>query len=101
VGPHPLPAPADDERPGFAVLLWPIRLHRDLLSGPALARDNIALGGEDLAAVMSRRGRSDARAIACLERYERRFARAIASIINVVDPDVTCLAGACRTSRGV
>ena len=30
---------------------------------------------------------------ACLDRYERRFARAIASIINVVDPDVIVLGG--------
>lgn len=31
--------------------------------------------------------------MACLERYERRFARAIATIINVVDPDVIVLGG--------
>ena len=31
--------------------------------------------------------------MACLDRYERRFARAIASIINVVDPDVIVLGG--------
>jgi fructokinase len=35
----------------------------------------------------------DARASACLDRYERRFARAIASIINVVDPDAIVLGG--------
>ncbi len=33
------------------------------------------------------------RALACLDRYERRFARAIASIINVADPDVIVLGG--------
>jgi fructokinase len=33
------------------------------------------------------------RAVATLARYEDRFARAIATIINVVDPDVIVLGG--------
>ena len=43
----------------------------------------------------SRRGplHGEARASGCLDRYERRFARAIASVINVVDPDVIVLGG--------
>ena len=39
------------------------------------------------------------RALACLDRYERRFARAIASIINVVDPDVIVLGGGLSNMR--
>lgn len=31
--------------------------------------------------------------MACLERYEDRMARALASVINVIDPDVIVLGG--------
>jgi predicted NBD/HSP70 family sugar kinase len=90
-----MPAPTDDERPGPPCYCGRFGCIETFLSGPALARDYIALGGEDLTAgdVAERADRGDARAIACLERYERRFARAIASIINVVDPDVIVLGG--------
>jgi fructokinase len=53
------------------------------------------LGGDDLSAaeVAERAEKGDARAVACLDRYARRLARAIASVINVVDPDVVVLGG--------
>ena len=94
-GHNPLPSPEDDERPGRACYCGRSGCIETFLSGPALARDYIALGGDDLSAaeVASRAGGGDPRAIECLERYERRFARAIASIINVVDPDVIVLGG--------
>jgi predicted NBD/HSP70 family sugar kinase len=58
-------------------------------------RDYVAHGGEDVAAVevASRAAGGDTRALACLERYDERFARAISSVINVVDPDVIVLGG--------
>jgi fructokinase len=94
-GHNPLPAPEDDERPGPPCYCGRSGCIETFLSGPALARDYIALGGEDLSAadVAARAGRGDRRAVACLDRYERRFARAIASIINVADPDVIVLGG--------
>jgi len=94
-GHNPLPAPEDDERPGPPCYCGRSGCIETFLSGPALARDYIARGGEDLSAadVASRAQRGDPRAAACLDRYERRFARAIASIINVVDPDVIVLGG--------
>jgi len=94
-GHNPLPAAEDDERPGPPCYCGRSGCIETFLSGPALARDYIALGGDDLSAadVASRAERGDPRAVACLERYERRFARAIASIINVVDPDMIVLGG--------
>jgi fructokinase len=94
-GHNPLPAPDDAERPGPPCYCGRAGCIETFLSGPALARDYIALGGEDLSAaeVAARAERGDARAMACLDRYERRFARAIASVINVVDPDVIVLGG--------
>jgi len=94
-GHNPLPSPEEDERPGPPCYCGRSGCIETFLSGPALARDYIALGGDHLSAaeVASRADGRDRRAIACLERYERRFARAVASIINVVDPDVIVLGG--------
>ena len=94
-GHNPLPSPEDDERPGPPCYCGRSGCVETFLSGPALARDYIGLGGDELSAaeVASRADAGDARAIACLDRYERRFARAIASVINVVDPDVIVLGG--------
>ena len=95
-GHNPLPAPEDDERPGPPCYCGRSGCIETFLSGPALARDYIAHGGEDRRGGRdrgARRSRRRSRAIACLDRYERRFARAIATIINVVDPDVIVLGG--------
>jgi fructokinase len=94
-GHNPLPAPEDDERPGPPCYCGRSGCIETFLSGPALARDYIARGGDDTSAadIVTRAERGDDRALACLDRYERRFARAIASVINVVDPDVIVLGG--------
>ena len=93
-GHNPLPAPEGDERPGPACYCGRSGCIETFLSGPALARDYIARGGDDMPAVeiVSRVDRDD-RAAAALDRYEQRFARAIASVINIVDPDVIVLGG--------
>ncbi len=94
-GHNPLPAPDDDERPGPPCYCGRSGCIETFLSGPALARDHIALGGGDLTAaeIAARADRGDSRASACLDRYARRFARAIASVINIVDPDAIVLGG--------
>jgi fructokinase len=94
-GHNPLPAPEDDERPGPPCYCGRSGCIETFLSGPALARDYIALGGDDMSAadIAARAGAGEPRAAACIDRYERRFARAIATIINVVDPDVIVLGG--------
>ena len=94
-GHNPLPAPQDDERPGPACYCGRFGCIETFLSGPGLARDYIAHGGEDATAIeiAARAERGDARASGCLDRYERRLARALASVINVVDPDVVVLGG--------
>ena len=94
-GHNPLPAPEDDERPGPPCYCGRWGCIETFLSGPGLARDYAAHGGELLTAadIAARAAAGEPRAIACLERYERRFARAIASIVNVLDPDVIVLGG--------
>jgi fructokinase len=94
-GHNPLPAPRDDERPGPPCYCGRSGCIETFLSGPGLARDYITLGGADMTAaeVAERAAGGEALATRCLERYEDRFARAIASVINVVDPDVVVLGG--------
>ncbi len=94
-GHNPLPAPDDDERPGPPCYCGRSGCIETFLSGPALARDHIALGGGELTAaeIAARADQGDPRASACLDRYARRFARAIASVINIVDPDAIVLGG--------
>ena len=64
-GHNPLPAPEDDERPGPPCYCGRSGCIETFLSGPALARDYIALGGDDLSAARrrgARRARRRARA---------------------------------------
>ncbi len=65
------------------------------LSGPGLARDHLAAGGERLTAVeiAARAARGDGDCETTLQRYEARLARALAQVINILDPDVIVLGG--------
>jgi fructokinase len=94
-GHNPLPAPEEDERPGPPCYCGRSGCIETFLSGPALSRDYAAHGGAALAAidVAARAEGGDPIAQQCLERYERRFARAIATVINLLDPDVIVLGG--------
>jgi len=94
-GHNPLPAPRDEERPGPACYCGRSGCIETFLSGPALARDYAEAGGDRIEAdaVAARAASGDARAMGCLDRYADRMARALASVINVIDPDVIVLGG--------
>ncbi len=66
-----------------------------LLSGPALAADHAALGGTplDAAALLQAMRDGDAAARASFVRYCDRLARALAQVINLLDPDCIVLGG--------
>jgi fructokinase len=85
--PLPLPTPADlPLRECYCHRLGCIEAY---LSGPALARDHELATGERLSpAEIVARGSE-----ATLSRYEERLARALGTIINVLDPDVVVLGG--------
>lgn len=87
-GHNPLPWPAEDERPGPACYCGRHGCIETFLSGPGLARDH---GGALSAAEICAAG--DAAAEAALARYEERLARALATVINVIDPHVVVLGG--------
>jgi predicted NBD/HSP70 family sugar kinase len=94
-GHNPLPWPRDAERPGPACYCGLHGCIETFLSGPGLARDHAAATGQTLSAadIAARAERGDAACGASLERYEDRLARALATVINLLDPDVIVLGG--------
>jgi fructokinase len=65
------------------------------LSGPGLASDHLRHGGEALAAqeIARRVSAGDTACAATLERYEKRLAKALAQVVNLLDPAVIVLGG--------
>lgn len=90
-----LPWPREDERPGTPCYCGRHGCIETWLSGPGLAGDHQRVTGEAAAApeVVARAEAGDSRAEASLRRYEDRMARALASVINVLDPGVIVLGG--------
>jgi fructokinase len=94
-GHNPMPWPEDDERPGPRCYCGRTGCIETFLSGPGLSRTYAALGDQEVEAdeVAARANAGDAAASRALDIYERRLARSLASIINVLDPDVIVLGG--------
>jgi fructokinase len=91
----PLPWPAPGEWPGPPCYCGKTGCVETFLSGPGMARDHLEATGQEAAApeIAARAERGDAAAVASLERYEERMARALAVVLNVLDPDVVVLGG--------
>ncbi|HEX7509175.1 MAG TPA: ROK family protein [Polyangia bacterium] len=94
-GHNPLAWPRDDERPGYPCFCGRPGCNESFLAGPSLSRDHRHHTGQDLKApeIAERAENSDALALATMARYEDRLARALAVIINVLDPDYVVLGG--------
>ena len=94
-GHNPLPWPAGDETPGPDCYCGRRGCIETFLSGPGLAADHRRATGEDLTpeAVAARAAEGEPAARATLGRYTHRFARALAHVINILDPDVVVLGG--------
>jgi len=90
-GHNPLPAPRDDERPGPACYCGRRGCIETFLSGPALTADydGVTSGDE----IVRRAAAGDGQAESALVRYEDRLARALATVINILDPHVIVLGG--------
>ena len=65
------------------------------LSGPGFARDHEINTGQKISAfeIHNRLTQKDPDAIRSIGRYEDRLARSLASVINILDPDVIVLGG--------
>ncbi len=94
-GHNPLPWPTDSEQPGEACYCGKFGCIETWLSGPGMARDHERTSGDerDAAAIVAGADQGDPACTATLERYVDRLARALATVINVVDPDVIVLGG--------
>ena len=94
-GHNPLPWPTDDERPGPACYCGRRGCIEGFLSGPGMQADYERATGRVRrpAEIVADAGAGDRAARHALARYEQRLARALASVINVLDPDVIVLGG--------
>jgi fructokinase len=94
-GHNPLPAPQPDELPGPPCYCGRAGCIETFLSGPGLAADHGRHGGARLSArqIAAAAASGDAACRATLERYAERLARALASVVNLIDPDAIVLGG--------
>lgn len=94
-GHNPLPWPRPDEWPGRNCYCGKTGCIETFLSGPGFAQEYHAATGQLLTAqeIVARAAAGSRRAEAALARYEDRLARALASVINVLDPEVIVLGG--------
>lgn len=94
-GHNMLPWPEGEEYPGPACYCGLTGCIETWLSGPAFARDFLLRTGReaDAAQVLAWAEAGDTEAEDAWQRYERRLARALAGLINIVDPDVIVAGG--------
>ena len=94
-GHNPLPWPHPEELPGPPCYCGKSGCIETYLSGPGLARDFRAAGGRSISAleIGAQAESGDEYADAVLARYEDRLARGLASVINILDPDVIVVGG--------
>lgn len=94
-GHNPLPWPQPAEQPGPACYCGRQGCIETFLSGPGLRADLRRVSGRDLdpPAIVAAAAAGDAAAEAALLRYEARLGRALAAVINLLDPAVIVLGG--------
>jgi fructokinase len=94
-GHNPLPWPLPLELPGPPCYCGKHGCIEAFLSGPSLVRDAVAGGAQaaNVPELARAAGSGDPAASAALERYFDRLARALATVINVLDPDAIVLGG--------
>ncbi|MCC7325402.1 MAG: ROK family protein [Burkholderiales bacterium] len=94
-GHNPLPWPRDDERPGSPCYCGRHGCIETWLSGPAFERDHRdhSANGASTVGIVAAAAAGDRLCKASLERYAERLARALAHVINILDPDVIVLGG--------
>ncbi len=96
-GHNPLPSPGRDETDPPACYCGRRGCIEAWISGPALMADHRRRDPEsvvqDVPALVRAAGEGDVAAIASLQRHRDRTARALAAVVNVLDPDVFVIGG--------
>lgn len=94
-GHNPLPWPRDDELPGPDCYCGKHGCIETYLSGPGMSKDHLRVIRTKLTpeSILAGASRGDPACEATLQRYEDRMARALAHVINLIDPDIIVLGG--------
>jgi fructokinase len=94
-GHNPLPWPDAEEHPGPECYCGQVGCIETFLSGPGLAADYRRRGGGDTAGeeIVARASRGEPLAARSLSAWTRRLAKSLATVINVLDPDVIVVGG--------
>ena len=94
-GHNPLPWAEPGRDPTFACYCGQRGCIETLVSGSGLARDHAHVHGGAVSAeeIVRRAAAGDEACRATLDRHARRLARALAAVINLLDPDVIVLGG--------
>ena len=102
-GHNPLPWPTDDERPGPRCYCGHRGCIETFLSGPGMARDHEAVTGRAWTTrrIAEEMAGGDEGALAAYRRYVERLGRSLATVINVLDPDVIVLGGGMSNLPGL
>lgn len=94
-GHNPLPWPSANELDVTDCFCGKKNCIETWLSGPGFARDHERISGQRLSAfeIHNRLTQKDPDALRSIGRYEDRLARALATVVNLLDPDVIVLSG--------
>jgi fructokinase len=92
-GHNPLPWARPEELPGRKCWCGQHGCLETMLSGTGLAVECDGPGAKDASTIPARAAAGEAKAIHALERHTDRLARALAQIVNILDPDVIVLGG--------
>lgn len=92
-GHNPLPWMTAEEHPGPTCWCGQRGCIEAFLCGPALAREADGPAARDASALPGRAAAGDEAAAAALERHAGRLARALAAVVNLLDPDCIVLGG--------
>jgi fructokinase len=100
-GHNPLPWMAGDEHPGPACYCGKLGCIEMFVSGPGFERDFVEHTGAALSSreIVARAEAADPAAAEARARYHDRLARSLASVINLLDPDVIVLGGGMSNVR--
>ncbi|KXJ40658.1 MAG: hypothetical protein AXA67_09890 [Methylothermaceae bacteria B42] len=94
-GHNPLPWPDNGEIPGPPCYCGLHGCIETFLSGSGLSNDFLKATGKQLSseAIVTQAASGDLKCEKALQRYEHRLARALAHVINILDPDAIVLGG--------
>ncbi len=100
-GHNPMPWPEEGERPGPPCFCGQSGCIETFLSGPALEREHQRSTGKAQSSrdIADGAAAGDAACEASLAHYESRLARALAHVINILDPDLVVLGGGLSNMR--